>query len=79
MNERYITAKQEYEKIGVDVEKALNILKDIPVSMHCWQGDDVIGLTMTDLLPEEFRQQEIIREKPKRHRNLWMIWKKQCP
>ncbi len=43
MNERYITAKQEYEKIGVDVEKALNILKDIPVSMHCWQGDDVIG------------------------------------
>lgn len=43
MNERYITAKQEYEKIGVDVEKALNVLKDIPVSMHCWQGDDVIG------------------------------------
>lgn len=43
MNERYITTKQEYEKIGVDVEKALNVLKDIPVSMHCWQGDDVIG------------------------------------
>lgn len=43
MNERYITAKKEYEKIGVDVEEALNILKDIPVSLHCWQGDDVTG------------------------------------
>jgi len=36
-------AKQAYAAIGVDVEAALNKLKTIPVSMHCWQGDDVIG------------------------------------
>ena len=36
-------AKKEYQSFGVDVEKALELLKDVPVSMHCWQGDDVIG------------------------------------
>lgn len=36
-------AKKQYEALGVDVEKALNILKDVPVSLHCWQGDDVRG------------------------------------
>lgn len=35
--------KSRYEKIGVDVEVALETLKNIPVSMHCWQGDDVNG------------------------------------
>ena len=40
---RYIEAKNIYAKFGVDTEKALGILKDIPISMHCWQGDDVIG------------------------------------
>ncbi len=40
---RYEYAKERYAKIGVDTEKAINILKDIPVSLHCWQGDDVKG------------------------------------
>ena len=40
---RYEEAKQIYKALGVDTERALDILKDIPVSMHCWQGDDVIG------------------------------------
>lgn len=44
MNQRYESAKQRYEALGVDVESALNKLKDIPISVHCWQGDDVIGL-----------------------------------
>lgn len=44
MNQRYESAKQRYEALGVDVESALNTLKDIPISVHCWQGDDVIGL-----------------------------------
>lgn len=44
MNERYESAKKRYEELGVDVEKALALLKEIPVSIHCWQGDDVIGL-----------------------------------
>ncbi len=39
----YIEAKKRYEALGVDVEKALNTLKNLPVSLHCWQGDDVTG------------------------------------
>ena len=41
---RYELAKQDYAKFGVDTDKAISILKNIPVSIHCWQGDDVIGL-----------------------------------
>lgn len=40
----YNSAKQEYAKYGVDTEAAIAKLKDIPVSIHCWQGDDVVGL-----------------------------------
>ena len=39
----YIEAKETYKKIGIDTEKAIEILKNIPVSLHCWQGDDVTG------------------------------------
>lgn len=46
----YEQAKKLYEVYGVDVEKALNTLKDIPLSIHCWQGDDVIGLDGSDSL-----------------------------
>ena len=41
--ERYESAREIYRQAGVDTDEALKILKDIPVSMHCWQGDDVIG------------------------------------
>ncbi len=37
------TAKQRYAEFGVDVEKAMQRLGGIAVSMHCWQGDDVGG------------------------------------
>lgn len=40
---RYEEAKAMYAKIGVDTDKALEQLKNIPISMHCWQGDDVGG------------------------------------
>ena len=40
----YEYAKQEYAKYGVDTEKAIKKLAQIPVSVHCWQGDDVAGL-----------------------------------
>jgi len=32
-----------YASIGVDVEKALETLAATPISLHCWQGDDVVG------------------------------------
>jgi L-rhamnose isomerase len=41
--ERYESAKELYAGIGVDTDKAIEILKKIPVAMHCWQGDDVKG------------------------------------
>ncbi|MED9966158.1 MAG: L-rhamnose isomerase [Blautia sp.] len=41
--ERYQAAKEAYAAIGVDTDKAIETLKSVPVSMHCWQGDDVIG------------------------------------
>ena len=44
MNEAYERAKRRYEEAGVDVEGALKTLAQIPVSVHCWQGDDVRGL-----------------------------------
>ena len=40
---RFESAKKMYADIGVDVEKALDALKNTPVSLHCWQGDDVVG------------------------------------
>lgn len=36
-------AKQRFAAIGVDVEAAMQQLDTLPVSMHCWQGDDVRG------------------------------------
>ena len=40
---RYEEAKKIYENLGVDTEKALNALKNTSISIHCWQGDDVVG------------------------------------
>ncbi|MEE1186510.1 MAG: L-rhamnose isomerase [Acutalibacteraceae bacterium] len=39
----YTNAKEKYEKISVNTDKAIEILKSVPVSLHCWQGDDVRG------------------------------------
>ncbi|HEH9404410.1 TPA: L-rhamnose isomerase [Aeromonas bestiarum] len=39
----FALAKQQYAALGVDVDQALTTLATIPVSMHCWQGDDVGG------------------------------------
>ncbi len=36
-------ARERYAALGVDVDKAIKRLKSIPVSLHCWQGDDVGG------------------------------------
>ncbi|MCH5157142.1 MAG: L-rhamnose isomerase [Clostridiales bacterium] len=40
----YELAKAEYAKYGIDTEKAIEQLSNIPISVHCWQGDDVVGL-----------------------------------
>lgn len=43
ISERYASAKEMFASLGVDTDAALETLRKIPVSMHCWQGDDVIG------------------------------------
>jgi L-rhamnose isomerase len=43
MHPNYVSAREEYSKLAVDTEVALSILSSTPVSLHCWQGDDVGG------------------------------------
>ena len=42
-NTAYELARARYAQIGVDTDAAIEKLKTIPVSLHCWQGDDVTG------------------------------------
>ena len=39
----YQLARERYAQLGVDTDKALDQLAALPISIHCWQGDDVGG------------------------------------
>lgn len=39
----YEVAKERYAALGVEVEKAMETLQQVPLSLHCWQADDVCG------------------------------------
>ena len=39
----YQEAREKYKALGVDTDAAIAKLKNVPVSLHCWQGDDVRG------------------------------------
>jgi len=41
--QQYYAARQQYADVGVDVDRALQRLSGIAISLHCWQGDDVNG------------------------------------
>ena len=43
MNQEYAIAKEKYAALGIDTDRVIKELKEIPISMHCWQGDDVRG------------------------------------
>ena len=43
----YAIARESYAQIGVDTEAAIERLKNVSISMHCWQGDDVGGFEGT--------------------------------
>ena len=47
---RYLEAKNIYAEYGIDTEKALETLKNVNISVHCWQGDDVIGFDSRESL-----------------------------
>ncbi|PEZ75492.1 L-rhamnose isomerase [Bacillus sp. AFS017274] len=43
IKEQYEAAKQAYANWGINVDAALETLKKVPISIHCWQGDDIGG------------------------------------
>lgn len=43
IKQAYEDAKAQYAALGVDVDKALNQLDELSISIHCWQSDDVTG------------------------------------
>jgi L-rhamnose isomerase len=43
IDERYRSAQGAYAALGVDTDRALEALKSVSISIHCWQGDDVGG------------------------------------
>ena len=43
MKQGYAIAKEAYAAIGIDTDAVIETLKNIPISLHCWQGDDVKG------------------------------------
>ena len=43
IEQNYLAAKERYAALGVDTDKALETLDKTPVSLHCWQADDVVG------------------------------------
>ena len=47
---RYSEAQKMYAEYGIDTEKTLDVLKNISISVHCWQGDDVIGFDSRESL-----------------------------
>ena len=47
---RYEQTKETYKKYGIDTEAALLALSDTCISVHCWQGDDVIGFDSREAL-----------------------------
>ena len=46
----YELAKERYAAIGVDTDKAIAQLENIPISLHCWQTDDVVGFERNEAL-----------------------------
>ncbi|HUO09260.1 MAG TPA: L-rhamnose isomerase [Phycisphaerae bacterium] len=44
----YESAKSQYASLGIDTDAALATLAAIPISLHCWQGDDVTGFENLD-------------------------------
>lgn len=51
IRDNFKSAKKQYEKWGISVEDAFEKVKKVPVSIHCWQGDDIGGF--------EVNQQEL--------------------
>ena len=47
---RYSSAKEIYASYGIDTEKAIGTLENVTISIHCWQGNDVVGFDSKEAL-----------------------------
>lgn len=43
IEKNYAIAKERYAALGIDTDKAIETLEKTPISLHCWQADDVVG------------------------------------
>ncbi|MCX2945317.1 L-rhamnose isomerase, partial [Rahnella perminowiae] len=43
IDQAWTLAKERFAQLGIDAEAAIRQLDTLPVSIHCWQGDDVAG------------------------------------
>ena len=43
ITQAYALAKERYAALGIDTDKAIETLENTPISLHCWQTDDVMG------------------------------------
>ncbi|HNV22632.1 MAG TPA: L-rhamnose isomerase, partial [Candidatus Hydrogenedentes bacterium] len=48
IEQAYFNAQEVYAQYGVDTARALERLSAIPISLHCWQGDDVGGFEVKE-------------------------------
>ena len=50
IEKNYAVAKARYAELGIDTDKAIEILGKTPISLHCWQADDVVGFERNEAL-----------------------------
>lgn len=50
IEKNYATAKARYAELGIDTDKAIATLEKTPISLHCWQADDVTGFESNSAL-----------------------------
>ena len=50
IQQSYEIARERYAAIGVDTDKAIAQLEKTPISLHCWQADDVVGFERGEAL-----------------------------
>lgn len=61
----YESAREQYAKIGVDTDRAIAKMRDVHLSMHCWQGDDVSGFEGSgELTRRDTGDRQLSRQSP---------------
>ena len=50
IKKNYEVAKERYAALGVDTDQAIATLEKTPISLHCWQADDVVGFERNEAL-----------------------------